>query len=323
MRLRLLPLSLSALGAAASSPSSCSFGPRIDNVPAEARFRTDSSSVLALRVGSGEAGLAAGIAAALFFDEVATSASAAQPYAPLTSVPLPTKGTLGGLPLACTLSSGLLANNSWSPWGGNGFSPSYCKNQIAFWGQLSPSLGGAACDAQGEASANPAWSRKWNADSVGLGKGDGFYPLWYFDREGLPQLSYDGRIVSLPCYAVPASDGLKAGSWFGRETLDDALSYDDKTVAALDATGAVDTLTHLPGLAFYYGPLIPDAPQYMTSAVTTSVAAPFFVGGASDNGEGTMFIDDDAFFPTKAENRVSNAPGCEFVRDPATKWCAL
>jgi len=304
-----LALAAAAAGALASSPSACAVGPRVDNVPRASRFRTDGSSVLVLRVGDGEADLVAGGASALFFDEVPTSARAAAPFAPLTTVPLPTKGTIGGLPLACTLSTGLLANFTWSPFDGNGFSASYCKNEVAFWGAVSPSLGGPTCDEQGEAPANPAWSSSWNADSVGLGHGDGTYPLWYFEREGLPQLSYDGRVVSMPCYAAPAGDALKRGSWFGAETLDDALSYDDKTVAALDAGGAVDTVTHLPGPAFFYGPLVPDAPQYVTSAVTVAPLAPFFVGGAADNGEGTMFIDDDAFFPTKAQNRVSNTPG--------------
>lgn len=63
---------------------------------------------------------------------------------------------------------------------------------------------------------------------------------------------------------------LHGGSWFWAAGGDagnalcsqsdalDAFCYDYKSIAVVDAGGGVDTVTHLPGTDFFYGPLIPD-----------------------------------------------------------------
>jgi hypothetical protein len=152
--------------------------------------------------------------------------------------------------------------------------------------------------------------------------------------------SYDGRFVTFPCYvsqgqktttsstgAVTTTAGayLKLGSKFNNPCCTttplpatctscpvESLSYDDKAIAMLRWDGVVDTITHLPGNQFFYGPIIPDEPQYVTAAITTGELWPFvsyFSGNAGDNGEGTMNIPFDALAPTKSGNRITNTPG--------------
>ena len=76
--------------------------------------------------------------------------------------------------------------------------------------------------------------------------------------------------------------------------------------------GVVDTVTHLPGTQFFYGPILPDEPTYVTSAITTGDLWPtmaFFTGNAGDNGEGTMDVPFDSLAATKSGNRITNTPG--------------
>ena len=57
----------------------------------------------------------------------------------------------------------------------------------------------------------------------------------------------------------------------------------------LDAAGNIDTQTRMLGNQFFYGPLTPDEPQYLTTSITTGLNFPNqvnFVGGAAYNGEG-------------------------------------
>ena len=152
--------------------------------------------------------------------------------------------------------------------------------------------------------------------------------------------SYDGRFVTFPCYvsqgqktttsstgAVTTTAGayLKLGSKFNNPCCTttplpatctscpvESLSYDDKAIAMLRWDGVVDTITHLPGNQFFYGPVIPDEPQYVTSAITSGELWPYvsyFVGNSGDNGEGTMNIPFDSLAPTKGGNRITNTPG--------------
>ena len=297
-------LALLALLAPHVAPQgSCFEGARSLNVPAPSPFSADGlSTVLVLRVGNDESSLVPGSASSLFLDEINVTSRFVR-----SSIALPTTGATVGGNLACALSTGMYANASFSPWGNTGFFADYCNNETAFWGQMPPSQGGALCDAQGTHSPSAHYNASWNVDPIGSGHGDGAYPLWFWDREGLPSLSYDGRMVSFPCYVAASDEGvaLKRGSWFGAFTPDDTSTYDDKTIAVVNAGGSVDTATHLPGSDFFLGPLAPNEPQYMVSAVTTgefSFLNPkpfFFVGGAANNGEGVMYIDDDALSPSK------------------------
>ena len=61
-------------------------------------------------------------------------------------------------------------------------------------------------------------------------------------------------------------------------------------LATIRWDGVVDTITNLPGTQFFYGPICPDEPQYVTAAITTGNLWPtmaFFTGNAGYNGEGT------------------------------------
>ena len=127
--------------------------------------------------------------------------------------------------------------------------------------------------------------------------------------------SYDGRFVTFPCYVVDAGKNFKLGQWYEPNPLiyaSDALSYDDKSLAALRWDGVIDTITHLPGTQFFYGPILPDEPTYVTSAVVTGDLWPtmsFFTGNAGENGEGTMNIPFNGLAPTKSGNRITTTPG--------------
>ena len=95
------------------------------------------------------------------------------------------------------------------------------------------------------------YNATWNKDpGISFGKGDGSFPLWYFDREGLMTLSFDGRFVSLPCYVTNPGKPFLKGLWYDGLQIPE---YDDKTIAVLDMSGGIDTVTHLPGDNFAYG----------------------------------------------------------------------
>jgi hypothetical protein len=305
---------------AAQLPASCNVGPSNANAHAPAYF-AETGTVLVLVVGDSQHPLVAGVAQPLTLVELDTVSGAAR-----TTLPLPSTGNTVGANLACTLSVGMFANASWDWRLEQQFYADHCANTLnaTFFGAPPPSQGGPACDAAGTVPASPRYAADWNADPIGLGHGDGVYPLWYWDREASLSVSYDGRFVSFPCYARNQSLPLQLGSWFAAAGGDagnplcsstdlfDPFCYDDKVVAVVDAAGRVDTVTHLPGTDFFYGALVPDEPQYVRSAVTVGEFAPdvaFFVGGAADNGEGVMWLPDDATSPTKSGNRITNTPG--------------
>jgi hypothetical protein len=282
--------------------------------------RLDLHRTVETALGIGQS-LVAGVAQPLTLVELDTVSGAAR-----TTLPLPSTGNTVGANLACTLSVGMFANASWDWRLEQQFYADHCANTLnaTFFGAPPPSQGGPACDAEGTVPASPRYAADWNADPIGLGHGDGVYPLWYWDREASLSVSYDGRFVSFPCYARNQSLPLQLGSWFAAAGGDagnplcsstdllDPFCYDDKVVAVVDAAGRVDTVTHLPGTDFFYGALVPDEPQYVRSAVTVGEFAPdvaFFVGGAADNGEGVMWLPDDATSPTKSGNRITNTPG--------------
>ena len=127
--------------------------------------------------------------------------------------------------------------------------------------------------------------------------------------------SYDGRFVTFPCYVSPVGQKFKLGQWYEPNPLiyaSDALSYDSKSLATIRWDGVVDTITHLPGTQFFYGPICPDEPQYVTAAITTGNLWPtmaFFTGNAGYNGEGTMNVPFNGLAPTKSGNRITNTPG--------------
>jgi len=76
--------------------------------------------------------------------------------------------------------------------------------------------------------------------------------------------------------------------------------------------GVIETVTRLPGNEFFYGPVVPDEPQYITSAITTGQLWPYvsyFAGNSGDNGEGTMNIPFNSLAPTKSGNRITTKPG--------------
>jgi len=305
-------LTLLPAAAALGGGSSCSIGNRNANdVGASGRFQP-FGTILALVVGDGTAPLAPGVAAPLFVVEIQTADGAE-----LQRIQLPTRGAALGSNLACTLATGMFASNTWN-WLDNDehFDSDHCSNATAFFGAVPPSQGGPACDAAGAAAPSAHYAADWNKDGTGFGHGDGQFPLWYWDREGLMAPSFDGRFVTFPCYVTTPGAKLKKGSWYdgggAPSPSGDPSTYDDKTVAVLDFSGRVDTITHLPGTDFFYGPLVPSEAQYFTSAIMTGEyypASPLFVGGGANNGEGTMYIPYEALTPTKGVNRISNTPG--------------
>jgi hypothetical protein len=201
--------------------------------------------------------------------------------------------------------------------GGDIAQPTYCRAALQQPGLIDPQSGD--CERlygnPSNASASNRWKKNWNVDPVGGGHGNGEYVHWYFDREGLMSTSYDGRFVTFPCYKVAAGQKFKLGQWYEPNPsiyASDALSYDDKTLATIRWDGVVDTITNLPGTQFFYGPICPDEPQYVTSAITTGNLWPtmaFFTGNAGYNGEGTMNVPFNGLAPTKSGNRITNTPG--------------
>ena len=253
--LLLLPSTTSA-----PTGSSCFIGNSNPNIPVPDIFQS-SNTVLLLSVGDGTFPLVSGIAAPLFISEISGIDGTE-----IQKIALPTTGTILGKNLACTLATGMFANNTWN-WIDNDehFNSDYCDN-VQYIGKLPPSQNGPPCNPQSlYRKASEHYNATWNKDSYGLGKGDGILPLWYFDREGLMTLSYDGRFVSLPCYVTSPGNEFKKGLWYGQV----GPEYDDKTIAVLDMNGNIDTITHLPGTDFAYGPLVPSEAQYFTSAIFT------------------------------------------------------
>jgi len=196
--------------------------------------------------------------------------------------------------------------------------PAWCRAGLQQPGLMTPQSG----DCQrlygnpANSSASSFWNANWNKDPVGGGRNnDGVYGHWFFDREGLLSTSYDGRFVTFPCYKVAAGQKFKLGQWYEPNPsiyASDALSYDDKTLATIRWDGVVDTVTNLPGTQFFYGPILPDEPTYVTSAITTGNLWPnmaFFTGNAGDNGEGTFNVPFGSLAPTKSSNRITNTPG--------------
>jgi hypothetical protein len=278
-------------------------------VPGAFQDDVTGGTLLALRVGAGGAApLREGYANPLFFDEVSVGTGAT-----LKTIAVPTAGALpvSATPavsttaplvnnfqnLACTLSVGTFWSSSWNRAAGDGF-------------QYNPNYPGPFA-----AAAVP-------------GQGDGKYPLWYYNREGLPSRSWDGRFVTIPCYnaeATPASGQAEKFLWgsdFGDNTAPTATSisgYHHKVILSIDWAGNVVSTTRARGDEFFYGPLLPEEPQYITSAVTTGTNFPFnqyTVGNSGDNGEGTMIFRGSSISASKsgapsnpAGYRISNTPG--------------
>ena len=86
--------------------------------------------------------------------------------------------------------------------------------------------------------------------------------------------------MTFPCYVTTGQKGTTAGSYLKLGSAynnpccsaspvpstctncpTESLSYDDKSIAMIRWDGVVDTITHLPGNQFFYGPIIPDEPQ--------------------------------------------------------------
>ncbi len=275
-------------------------------------------TVLGLRVGGSAAGgadapvMVSGVAQPLFVDEINVATGAI-----VQTLVMPRSGTTLGKNLACTLSTGMFASNNWNYPGGDIAQPTYCRAALQQPGLMDPQPG----DCQRlygnpeNRSASKRWNKNWNVDPVGGGHGGAEYVHWFMDREGLMSTSYDGRFVTFPCYKSAAGQKLKLGQWYEPNPsiyASDALSYDDKTLATIRWDGVVDTITNLPGQHFFYGPIVPDEPQYITSAITTGNLWPtmaFFTGNSGYNGEGTMNVPFNGLAPTKSGNRISTRPG--------------
>jgi hypothetical protein len=288
-----------------------------------------SGTIIALRVGDGVSPLIPNVATALFLDEINTATGAV-----LKTIAVPNTGSTLGKNLACTLSTGMAAAPFWN-FGATPFNSNF-----------------AGVAATASSPAIPAYSPTYGPGAVGYTQRQGLifdaaspatrwgvqgpipvgsYPLHYFDREGLLSDSYDGRFVTFPCYVATGQKGtaaganIKLGSTFNNPCCSttpvpstctncpvESLSYDDKAIAMLRWDGVVETITHLPGNEFFYGPVIPDEPQYITSAITTGQLWPYvsyFAGNSGDNGEGTMRIPFNSLAPTKSGNRISTKPG--------------
>jgi len=144
--------------------------------------------------------------------------------------------------------------------------------------------------------------------------------VWFWNREGLPARSYDGRFVTLPCYNTNEGEKYLLGPTFGDDAdlaagipKGNAVNgYHHKVLMSIDFSGAVNTITRASGAHFFYGPLLPDEPTYVTSSITTGAGYPsntYYYGGAGDNGEGTMRITGNTWTATKGGNRIANTPG--------------
>ena len=309
-------------GAGFTSGPGSSYCSAPSGLASTAGFRAPGMSILGLRVGAGGQGqssqLRSGIATALFIDEISTATGAV-----LRTIPVPSVGSLPGFNLAATLSTGMYASSGWDYKQG-GFDPAYCRCASA--GQ--PGLISAAdvmnataictalCGSAAVSPANSYWNATWNKDVVGGGHGDGVYPLLYFDREGLMAQSYDGRFVTFPAYSTAAGNKIKLGAWFEQNpSLPAATEYDDKTVVVLSFDGTINTITRTPGSGSgnypCFGPLIPDEPQYFSSAVTTGAGYPssmlLYEGCAADySGTYAMTFSDATGL---SSSRLSLAPG--------------
>ena len=308
---------------------------------------------MALRVGDGITPFVTGNANALYLDEIQISTGNVLQTLALPTGSIPTPGTDNNVGnLACTLSTGMYSNKFWD-YSESGMKANYCKTPLMQGSAPYPSTSASGVNTFGTLNINSAGATQtctsqqaatgpgaktaagiaagatayqpgggWPGYNASFGpNGDGSYPLWYFDREGMLGLSYDGRFVSLPCYvtqaATPTTPGaaFKLGSvFFGQPPAwgNDGNTYDDKTIALIAWNGLIDTTTWLPGSQFYYGSIIPDEPQYVTSAITTGELWPYvsyYSGNSGDNGEGTMLIPFDSLTDTKTNARVSHYPG--------------
>ena len=320
-------VALAALAAVASAAVCLPGGNNPNNVGPGA-FQP-SGTIIALRVGDGVSPLIPNVATALFLEEINTATGVV-----LKTIAVPHTGSTLGRNLACTLSTGMAAVPFWD-FGATPFNPNFAGVTASATSPAIPAYSasygpGVSAYTQRKGlifdSANP--TTRWGV------QGDipiGSYPVWYFDREGLLSDSYDGRFVTFPCYVANGQKGtaaganLKLGSAFNNPCCKatpkpatctvcpaEADSYDDKSIAMLRWDGVIETITRLPGNQFFYGPIIPDEPQYMTTAVTSGALWPYvsyFVGEAGDNGEGTMNIPFNSLAPTKSGNRISTAPG--------------
>jgi hypothetical protein len=252
-----------------------------------------SSNIIALRVGDGVSAFADRQAYALYFDEINPATGAI-----VQSVPVPTTGMYNGPSvnpsnLACTLSVGHYFSATWDQ-GATPFT-------YTFGGRSAGTY-----SASGYSAAIPGYSASFN--------GNGEYPLWFFDREGLPTTSYDGRYISVLCKNVMPGGMFQRGGFFNDTGGYTSSGYDDKVILRMDWKGNIDTTTRLAGNQFYYGPLIPDEPQYDVSAITSGQnvgASPpnYFASNSGDNGEGVDRIPHGSQNATKGANRITNTPG--------------
>ncbi len=294
-----------------------------------------SGTIIALRVGDGVSPLIPNVATALFLDEINTATGAV-----LKTIAVPHTGTTLGRNLACTLSTGMFAAPFWK-FDETPFTPAFAGVAATSTTPAIPAYSatfgpGAAGYTQRQGlifdAANP--TTRWGVQGpIPVGS----YPLHYFDREGLLSDSYDGRFVTFPCYVATGQKGtaaganIKMGGTFNNPCcsaspraasctgclptnadIGDKFAYDDKSIGMLRWDGVIETITRLPGSEFFYGPVTPDEPQYITSAITTGQLWPYvsyYAGNSGYNGEGTMNIPFNSLAPTKSGNRISTKPG--------------